>query len=294
MPSPAAAAAAQPVRRVRTAPARTRTAPPRPRRVSGPSRQFAPGHAPQSVRAHGQAQAERGLVLDLAALLARVSSLRTLDSLIRSRLWIALIAFALIGIVTLQLLVLQMNASIGRALAHEGQLQRENATLSIEGSELASGERVESQAARLGMQLVPVSALRFLRSDPSADIARAAAALSKPADSSSSAQAGAEGSANTTSPAGTSASSASESTGTEQAASTSGAAADAPATGSSEASSATGATGAAASASTAGASAPATPASTPSEATAGGGSVAASAAAGAPAVAGGTEPSGQG
>jgi len=79
--------------------------------------------------------------------------------------------------VTLQLLVLQLNAGIGRALVREAQLQRENAAESIENSELASGERVEAQAARLGMQLVPIGALRFLGSDPQADVARAAAAL---------------------------------------------------------------------------------------------------------------------
>ena len=95
-----------------------------------------------------------------------VSEHTLLDRLIRGRIWIALIAFALIGIVTLQLLVLQLNASIGRALVREAQLQRGNAAYSIENSELASGERVESQAARLGMQLVPVGALRFLTSDP--------------------------------------------------------------------------------------------------------------------------------
>jgi cell division protein FtsL len=119
-------------------------------------------------------------VLGLLAAARNLSSSRALDRLIAGRIWIVLIAFALIGIVTLQLLVLGLNASIGRALVRDAQLQRENATLSIENSELAAGERVESQAARLGMELVPVGALRFLTADPRADIARAAAALSAP------------------------------------------------------------------------------------------------------------------
>ena len=55
----------------------------------------------------------------------------------------------------MQLVVLELNAGIGRALERQAQLQRENAALSIENSELAAGERVESQAARLGMELVP-------------------------------------------------------------------------------------------------------------------------------------------
>lgn len=119
-------------------------------------------------------------MLGVLEAIAGLSSHRALDRLIRGRIWIALIAFALIGIVMLQLLVLQLNANMGRALVREAQLQRENAALSIEGSELAGGERVESKAARLGMQLVPMGSLRFLTSYPPADIARAAAALNTP------------------------------------------------------------------------------------------------------------------
>jgi cell division protein FtsL len=126
-------------------------------------------------------QAHDGLAIGAIAALNRLAGNRSLDRLIRGRAWIALIAFALIGIVTLQLLVLRLNANIGRALVSEAQFQRENAALSIENSELASGERVESLAARLGMQLVPEGSLRFLASHPGADIARAAAVLSAPA-----------------------------------------------------------------------------------------------------------------
>jgi cell division protein FtsL len=168
------AAAASPRARV-SAPPRPRVSPPRPRRVSGPARQPSRGAAPAPPP-----REERGLALGLLDALAGVTRGGALDRLIRGRIWIAVIAFALIGIVTLQLLVLQLNASIGRTLVREGQLERENAALSIEGSELASGERVESDAARLGMQLVPVGSLRFLRADPPADIARAAASLNTP------------------------------------------------------------------------------------------------------------------
>jgi cell division protein FtsL len=125
-------------------------------------------------------------VLGVLAALNSLSRNPSLDRLIRGRTWIALIAFALIGIVTLQLLVLRLNANIGHALVREAQLQRENAALSIESSELAAGERVESLAARLGMELVPEGALRFLTIDPRRDIARAAAALSKPVQAPSS------------------------------------------------------------------------------------------------------------
>lgn len=199
MTPPAAAAAAPGVHRGRTAaPARPSVAPRRPRRVSGPARQ--PVRAPER-----SVESERGLALGLLAGLRSLSSNPSLDRLIRGRTWIALIAFALIGIVTLQLLVLKLNANIGHALVQEGQLQRENAALSIESSELAAGERVESQAVHLGMQLVPEGALRFLSIDPHADIARAAAALSAPVHSASTSASGEASAASTTEASATSA-----------------------------------------------------------------------------------------
>jgi hypothetical protein len=171
--------AAATVRRTRVAvPPRPRVSPPRPRRISGPVR--APAGQPARRSAPAAAPLERGLVLGLLDALGSVASHGAVDRLIRGRIWIGVIAFALIGIVTLQLLVLQLNAGIGRTLVREAQLQRGNAALSIEDSELAGGERVESKAARLGMQLVPVGSLRFLTSYPPADIARAAAALGTP------------------------------------------------------------------------------------------------------------------
>ncbi len=193
--TPPAAAAAPAVPRGRTvSPPRPTIAPRKPRRVSGPARQpVRPQQRP--------AESERGIALGVADALRGLSSSRSLDRLIRGRSWIVLIAFALIGIVTLQLLVLKLNANIGRSLVREGQLQRENAALSIESSELAAGERVESQAGHLGMELVPEGSLRFLSIDPHADIARAAAALSKPVDSSSSSTEAAAGSEASTTPA---------------------------------------------------------------------------------------------
>jgi cell division protein FtsL len=186
-PAAAAAAGAAPAtHRGRTAaPARPTIAPRKPRRISGPARP-ATRPAARPVRPPAPSvQAGPGLVPWLAQSLGGLTRNRSLDRLIRSRTWIALIAFALIGIVTLQLLVLRLNADIGHALVRESALQRENAALSIESSELAAGERVESQAAHLGMELVPEGSLRFLASNPGGDIARAAAALKAPVHTSS-------------------------------------------------------------------------------------------------------------
>ncbi len=100
---------------------------------------------------------------------------------------------------TLQLGLLELNAGIGRSLEREGLLQRENAALSIEDSELAAGNRVESRATAIGMELVPIAALRFLTARPGIDATRAAGALRTPAQAPSTApgEAGTEAAADT-------------------------------------------------------------------------------------------------
>jgi cell division protein FtsL len=132
----------------------------------------------------------------LLAALERLSSHRLLDRLLRGRAWIGLVTFALIGIVTLQLAMLKLNGTVGRALERQAQLQRENASLSIENSELAAADRVQAHAAQMGMEFAPSSALRFLTANPHMDFTRGAAALSA-----RSASAGAEGTAGRAAPA---------------------------------------------------------------------------------------------
>ena len=149
------AAAAAPTVRPRRAPA-----PRGPRRISGPAR---PATAPRRPATDATDQA--GLVLGLLSALESLAQHRLLDRLIRGRVWIGLVAFALIGIVTLQLGLLKLNGGIGRALEHEALLQRENAALSIENSELAAGTRVEQSAAKLGMAFVPARGAAIPRSE---------------------------------------------------------------------------------------------------------------------------------
>ncbi len=171
--TPPASAAAQPAPRV----APPRKAPARPRRVSGPAR---PVPARPRTRTEPPAQSRDGLALGLLGLARSLAGHRLLDRLIRGRIWIGIVAFALIGIVTLQLGLLKLNSGIGRALEREASLQRSNAALSIENSELASGTRVETQAERLGMRVSDISSLHFLTSHPAGDAGRAAAVLRKP------------------------------------------------------------------------------------------------------------------
>ena len=148
---------------------------PGPRRVSGPARRpREEGSTPRRSPEYA------GLAVGVIEALRSLARNPMLDRLIRGRIWIALVAFALIGIVTLQLGLLKLNAGIGHALQRETSLQRENAALSIENSELAAGDVVESSAGRLGMEMVPVGALRFLTARPRSDASRAASALATP------------------------------------------------------------------------------------------------------------------
>jgi hypothetical protein len=181
-PAAAAAPAVRPTPR-RSTDRRPAVAQPRSRRVSGPARPVRRTTAPRFERPASSESGlgEGSLIGALLAALQSVSRHRLLGRLLSGRTWIGLLAFALIGIVTLQLGLLELNSGIGRALEREALLQRENASLSIEDSELAAGDRVESQATRLGMELVPMGALRFLTARSGADAARASAALSAPA-----------------------------------------------------------------------------------------------------------------
>ena len=197
-----------------------RSAPSRPRRVSGPSAPArsgslaaavaipAPGVAlprerparprsPARKRSglkHSQVGATPGIALRGAHALESLSSSAFLDRLIRGRLWIGLLAFALIGIVAMQLLVLKFNTGIGRTLGHVATLQRENAQLNIEDSMYSSENRVAPLATAAGMTLAPAGTVHFVAASV-ADISRAAAALSSAAQSSA-AQASASTAAN--------------------------------------------------------------------------------------------------
>ncbi len=118
-----------------------------------------------------------GLALRAIDAFEGISGSVLLDRLIRGRLWIGLLAFALIGIVAMQLFVLELNTGIGRTLTHVAALQRENAQLGIEDSTYTAEARVAPAAAANGMVLAPVGAVHFVAASPS-DVSRAAAALS--------------------------------------------------------------------------------------------------------------------
>ncbi|HWX95283.1 MAG TPA: hypothetical protein VNZ01_00405 [Solirubrobacteraceae bacterium] len=216
MTPPAAAAAAAPAVQPRRPLAPGRPYAPRPRRVSGPARRPA-----DERTAHRRSPQHPGIAVGVIEALRRVSTHPMLDRLIRGRSWIALVAFALIGIVTLQLGLLKLNAGIGHALQREASLQRENAALSIENSELAAGDVVESSASRLGMEVVQAGALRFLTTRPGSDARHAAAALTTPVAGESPATSAPEASTSQVSASGSSSTSTESRSGESQASATS-------------------------------------------------------------------------
>jgi hypothetical protein len=122
-------------------------------------------------------QSSSGMALRAVGILEGVSSSAFVDKLVRGRLWIGMLAFALIGIVAMQLLVLKLNTGIGHTLARVETLQRENAQLDIENSMYSAEGRVAPLAAAAGMTLAPAGTVHFVIASK-ADVARAAAALS--------------------------------------------------------------------------------------------------------------------
>jgi hypothetical protein len=194
----------------RTASGQRRTAVRHPRRVSGPAgparaaaavaipapavalprgRPARPGVKPRRApapkvkrRSPGEAP---GIALRAVGAFEAVSANVVLDRLIRGRIWIGLLAFSLIGIVAMQLVVLELNTGIGRTLTRAATLQRENAQLGIEDSMYSAESRVAPLAAAAGMTLAPAGAVHFVQVAP-VDVSRAASALSEPIASASS------------------------------------------------------------------------------------------------------------
>ena len=117
--------------RAETAPTSPRVVPRAPRRVSGPGRRAAPrrGRAPWTARA-------------LAALRAMPDHV-IVDRLTRGRLWIGLIGCLLLGLVSMQVALLKLNAGIGRAVQQSANLERRNGELRAQISRLGSEERIQ-------------------------------------------------------------------------------------------------------------------------------------------------------
>jgi cell division protein FtsL len=110
----------------------------------------------------------------------RVRTARVLDALLSGRGWIALIGVLLAGIVFFNVDLLQMNRDIARDAERASTLKRENARLRLEVARLASSERIQEAAARLGLVLPAPGEVRYLKAHPTVDARRAAKRITEP------------------------------------------------------------------------------------------------------------------
>jgi hypothetical protein len=171
MTPPATIAARHPTRTTR----RTPTQRP-PRRISGPSR---PKRDPRASASGAAAVARPPLAMRLGVRAMRVGDARVLDRLVRGRVWIALMAIGLMGIVFMQVSLLKLNAGISRAVIAADTFDRQNSSLREDISKLDSGERIQSVAAKLGMVTPAAGDVHYLDGRGAAG-ARAAASIKPP------------------------------------------------------------------------------------------------------------------
>jgi len=149
---------------------------PAPRRRAAPAtRSFAPPR-PRRLAYGGAAIASR-----MAGVAVDVSASRMMDRLVRSRVWIGVIACALIGLVAMQVSMLKLNSGIGRAVQTSSTLERSNSTLRAEISRLSAGDRITRLAEADGMVMPAPSDVKYLRADGArGDAARAAQRMHAP------------------------------------------------------------------------------------------------------------------
>jgi cell division protein FtsL len=110
----------------------------------------------------------------------RARTARVLDALLSGRGWIALIGVLLVGIVFFNVDLLQMNRDIAQNAEKASALKRENARLRLDVARLASSERIQEAAARLGLVLPAPGEVRYLTARPVLDARRAAKRITEP------------------------------------------------------------------------------------------------------------------
>jgi cell division protein FtsL len=136
---PATATATAAARRSPASARRAAVTVPGPRRISGPARTRKASTTPQP------------LAFRLVEAVHALSEHRLVDRLVRGRAWIAIVGVGLIGIVFMQVSMLRMNTGIGQAVERASTLERENAAMQANISQLSSSERIRNAAVRAGM-----------------------------------------------------------------------------------------------------------------------------------------------
>ena len=144
-------------------------APPRPRTYPPPRRRAIAAPRPQRLAYGGVAFASR-----VAGVAVDVSASRFMDRVVRSRVWIGVIAVVLIGIVAMQVSLLKLNSGIGRAVQTASTLERSNAALRSEVSRLSAGDRIQPLAASKGLVMPAPADVDYLRAGDESAAARRA------------------------------------------------------------------------------------------------------------------------
>jgi cell division protein FtsL len=145
------------------------------RRQPVPRRRLVAPPARPARRASGGARpkaARRPVVLPRGA--------RVLDALLTGRVWIALVGVLLAGIVFFNVDLLRMNRDITQMAERSDALQRQNARIREDVAHLASSERVQEAAAKLGLVLPEPGDVRYLRSNPRIDARNASKRIIAP------------------------------------------------------------------------------------------------------------------
>jgi hypothetical protein len=170
-------APARPTHR-RTLPART--TPSAPRRVSGPvrGRIAQPRRAPR-VRRPASAT-HQPLAVRFVGFVRALPDHALLDRVVRGRTWIALLGVMLVGIVAMQVEVLKLGASEGRALQEGAALASRNEILRADVSSASSEQRIERLATSYGMLMPNPADIGFLSPNATANADRAANNITEP------------------------------------------------------------------------------------------------------------------
>ncbi len=97
-----------------------------------------------------------------------------LDRLIRSRTWIGVLGFLLIGVVALNVALLKLNASAGREASVASALRIQNAELRGRVARLSTTERIQEEGAQLGLVMPAAADVNYLSVRPGLDERQAA------------------------------------------------------------------------------------------------------------------------
>ena len=140
-----------------------------------------PAPARPRPQRHGTRRPPRyGVTRRFLGFLVRLPQAGVVDRLVRGRMWIPIVGFLLIGLVAVQVSMLRLNAQIGQDVERGSTLERRNGELGAEVVRLASGERIQAAAAKIGMRMPPAGKVRYVTVRGARDARRALATMRAP------------------------------------------------------------------------------------------------------------------